>query len=305
MSDTQAASSLSAYVTSFQDREKFLASLTSDEIPLSRHLRETVWLILLTAAYGGIMGCYGGAMHALASAVKLPILFLLSILICFPPFFMLQQILGSKIGIRPMFGIILAGFAMMALILASFSPIIIFFMITGDNYSFIKLLHVAVLGLAGLIGMKTILDALKYACEKRNVYPKIGVTVFRCWVLILAFVGMQLGWNLRPFVGSPDLQFEWVRQRQSNFYLAVGKSFISLFNDSVDQVTEEGTSQRTSVSGTATLKSPAITNKSMPENPDSDVEFLKKQFKVNKQFEEPIKGEASDVNVDGANVDGQ
>ena len=120
-----------------------------------------------------------------------------------------------------MLAVILSGFVMIALIMASASPIVIFFLITGDNYAFLKLLHVAIFALAGSFGMKTILDGLRFCCEKKGVYPKVGVLVFRVWMVILAFVGMQLAWNLRPFIGSRDLPFEWFRSREGNFYLAV------------------------------------------------------------------------------------
>ena len=72
--------------------------------------------------------------------------------------------------------------------------------------------------------MKTIVSTLQFSCEKKGVYPKIGVTVFRVWIIILAFVGMQLAWNLRPFIGSRDLQFELFRKREGNFYLSVIRS---------------------------------------------------------------------------------
>ena len=72
--------------------------------------------------------------------------------------------------------------------------------------------------------MKTILDALRFSCDKKNVYPKVGVVVFRFWIVILAFVGMQLAWNLRPFIGNRELQFELFRKREGNFYLSVIRS---------------------------------------------------------------------------------
>jgi hypothetical protein len=120
-----------------------------------------------------------------------------------------------------MFKVVLSGFVMAALVMVSFAPIVIFFLITGDNYSFLKILHVAIFGLSGVFGMKTIVTALQFSCEKKNVYPKIGVTVFRIWIVILAFVGMQLAWNLRPFIGSRQVQFELFRKREGNFYLTV------------------------------------------------------------------------------------
>ncbi len=227
------SASLSEFVGSFQNRETFIESLTADEGAWTKHGHEALWIVLLSGLYGIVMGSYNGVMQAVSSGLKFPLLFVLSILICFPAFFILQQVLGSKLGLRQMLGIILAGFVMISLVLASFSPIVIFFMITGGNYSFLKLLHVGICALAGCIGMKTILDALQYACEKQDVYPKIGVTVFRFWLIILAFVGMQLAWNLRPFVGNRNLSFEWFRQRESNFYLAVGQAVVSLVPEAI------------------------------------------------------------------------
>ena len=37
-----------------------------------------------------------------------------------------------------------------------------------------------------------------------------------------------MGWLLRPFVGSPDLPFQWFRPGQGNFFLAVVDSLASL-----------------------------------------------------------------------------
>jgi hypothetical protein len=170
------------------------------------------------------MGSYNGFLQAISSGIKLPLLFTLALLVCFPAFFIIQHVLGSKLGFWQMFKVILSGFLMVALVMVSFSPIVIFFLITGDNYSFLKLLHVAIFGLSGLFGMKTILDALRFSCEKKNVYPKVGVVVFRFWIVILAFVGMQLAWNLRPFIGNREQQFELFRKREGNFYLSVIRS---------------------------------------------------------------------------------
>ena len=69
--------------------------------------------------------------------------------------------------------------------------------------------------------MKTIVDALKFSCEKKKVYPHTGVVVFRFWVVILAFVGIQLAWNLRPFLGKREEPFQWFRKYEGNFYTAV------------------------------------------------------------------------------------
>jgi hypothetical protein len=102
-------------------------------------------------------------------------------------------------------------------------------MITSRSYAFLKLLHVAIFTFAGIFAVKTIINGLNYSCEKKNLYPKIGMNIFKIWVLIIAFVSSQLAWNLRPFVGSRDLPFELFREHTGNFYVAVIQSAANLF----------------------------------------------------------------------------
>jgi len=213
----------------FQDKDKFFETMTSEKDMLRRAVNEYLLLNICTFLYGITMGSYNGFRQAISSGIKVPLLLSLALLICFPAFFIIQYALGSRLRFCQMFMIILSGFIITGLIMLSFAPIVIFFLITGCNYSFLKLLHVAIFVLSGFFGMKTMLDALRFSCEKKNVYPKIGVVVFRFWILILAFVGMQLAWNLRPFVGSRELPFELFRKREGNFYIAVVQSFGDLF----------------------------------------------------------------------------
>ena len=49
--------------------------------------------------------------------------------------------------------------------------------------------------------------------------------VVRLWILIYAFVGSQMAWTLRPFIGAPGLQFELFRQLGGSFYANV---FVSI-----------------------------------------------------------------------------
>ena len=212
----------------FQDKEKFFETLISDENMLPRAVNLFKLLIICSFVYGIVMGSFFDYRQALASAIKVPLLLSLGMLICFPAFFIIQYALGSRLRFWQVFMGILSGFVVMGLIMVAFAPIVLFFVITGDNYSFLKLLHVVIFALAGIFGMKTILDALRFSCEKKNIYPRTGVVVFRFWIIILAFVGMQLAWNLRPFIGARDLPFELFRAREGNFYIAVIRSMTDL-----------------------------------------------------------------------------
>lgn len=213
--------SFSELMPSLQNKDEFFELISLEQTLGSRIRRSILLLTALLFSYGLIMGIYTGVLQALTAGIKVSVLFFLSLLICFPAFFLLQFILGSKMKLSQMAAIILAGFVQTAAIMVSFTPIVIFFVLTGGNYHFLQLLHVAIFVLSGFFGMKTILDALKFSCEKKSIYPQTGVVVFRFWVVILAFVGIQLAWNLRPFLAERDKPYALFRKYEGNFYTAV------------------------------------------------------------------------------------
>jgi hypothetical protein len=223
------------YFPSFQDSEDFYQKITHEEGAGGRVLRQLLLSSLLAFLYGIVMGSYHGVAQALAAGVKLSILFALALLICFPALFIIQTILGSKLRLLPMISVILSGFVLAAAVMVSFTPIVIIFLLTGSNYYFLQLLHIAIVAISGAFGMKTVIDALKYACEQRRVYPQTGVVVFRFWLVILAFVGIQLAWNFRPFLGDRGQPFQLFREYEGNFYTAVIYSVGQLVRSDVEE----------------------------------------------------------------------
>lgn len=174
-----------------------------------------------TFLYGIVMGSYHSFVQSITAGLKVTFLFLSALIICFPSFFVIQQVLGSKMTLRQMLIIVMSGFVLASSIALSFAPIVILFQITGGNYHFLQLLHVAIFLFSGIFGMRLMIEALKFACEKKDIYPKIGVTVFRIWIIILAFVGIQLAWNLRPFLCNKNEEFKLFRKYEGNFYTAI------------------------------------------------------------------------------------
>jgi len=218
------------YFPSLQDNEALFQEITDPKGALSRVLNQILTLGFYAFLYGLVMGSYHGVAQAIASGIKVPVVFYLSLLICFPAFYIIQTILGSKLKLLPMISVILSGFSLTAAIMVSFSPIVIIFLLTGSNYYFLQLLHIAVFVVSGVFGMKTVIDALKYSCEKRNIYPHTGVVVLRFWLVILAFVGIQLAWNFRPFLGDRGQPFQLFRHYEGNFYAALIYSVDKLVN---------------------------------------------------------------------------
>ncbi|MBI9068315.1 MAG: hypothetical protein JEZ09_13560 [Salinivirgaceae bacterium] len=214
----------------FQNSESFFQE-KSKEQSNALIFRQLLVICAFTFLYGIIMGSYHSFAQSLAAGVKVLLLFLGAFVICFPSFFVIQQVLGSKMNLRQMLVIVLSGLVLTSALALSFSPIVVFFQLTGGNYHFLQLLHVAVFIFAGIFGMRLMIDALKFACEKRNIYPQIGVAVFRIWVVILAFVGIQLAWNLRPFLSEKNEDFKLFRDYEGNFYTAIAYSVKQLVTD--------------------------------------------------------------------------
>ena len=204
----------------FQNTELYFEDRNKDQ---SKRLilNQLLVISLFTFLYGIVMGSYHSFLQSFVAGFKMTFLFFSAILICFPSFYVIQQVLGSRMALRQMIIIILSGFVLTSSIAISFAPIVILFQVTGGNYHFLQLLHVAIFMFSGIFGMKLMIDALKFACEKKDIYPRTGVNVFRIWIIILAFVGIQIAWNLRPFLCNKTEEFKLFRKYEGNFYTAV------------------------------------------------------------------------------------
>ncbi len=220
---------LNEVFTVFQDRDIMFNSI-SEHKGNQYILKQILIICSFIFLYGLVMGGYHSVLQSLVSGIKLIVLFAATLLVCFPSFYIIQRVLGSKMCIRQMTIIILSGFVLSATIVLSFAPVILFFLLTSENYYFLQLLHIAIFIFSGIFGVRLIIDALKYACDKKDIYPQTGVAIFKVWTVILVFVGIQLAWNLRPFVGDKEEEFKLVRTYKGNFYTAVVYSFGQLFN---------------------------------------------------------------------------
>ena len=191
---------------------------------------------ILCAAYGLTMGATAwtgswqrGLAQMTAASIKLPLLYLLSLTVCFPVLYIVLVMMGSRLRFGQALALILMALACNALLLASCAPLALFFAFTGASYSFIKLLHVVICAFSGLWAMTALLQGLRLMCEKSDLYPLKALRILQIWVLIFGFVGTQMAWSLRPFVGEPNTPFQVFRQQEGNFYQAVGQSFFQLF----------------------------------------------------------------------------
>lgn len=210
---------------------------TGETLPLRVFLP---WAIALRAVYGFFMGWYaltGGKedsiRHVVAVMIKLPMLFLCTLLVTFPSLYVFNAMLGSRLGFRATLRLLVATIVVNLAIAASLGPILGFFTLSTSNYGFMILLNVTLLGIAGLVSIgfliKT-LAALRHPVrDPGDVAPLMGeerpegagLGLFAVWIITYGIVGAQMGWILRPFIGAPGVKFELFRPRDGSFLQGV------------------------------------------------------------------------------------
>ena len=242
----------------------------------------SVVILVLGAFYGACMGAYaivarhgtGSAVMAYqqlgASAVKVPLLFLLTLVVTFPSLYVFNALVGSRLSLPTVLRLLMAALGVMMALMASFGTITVFFAISTDSYAFMVLLNVLLFAVAGTLGLGFLLQTLHrlfnaQLAESLATPPAPPVagddstmdepyqpviasepgaldrmegqissrnvrTVFRIWVLVFGLVGAQTGWVLRPFIGDPSKPFTFFRARESNFFQAVVRTTGALFD---------------------------------------------------------------------------
>jgi hypothetical protein len=205
-----------------RDRKDFFDEIqTSNEI--SSKIRDMlISSISFFALYGAVMGSSNSALQALTSAIKLPILFLITLVICLPTLYFFNLLFGSKLTLHQTLALILTAITVTAVLTLSFAPISLFFWLTAPHYQFFKLLNVAILTLTGFFGLTFLISGMNHVQQGDKQMAR-GL-ILRVWILVYGFVGTQMAWTLRPFFGAPWLPFQIFRQLSSNFYVDVVRS---------------------------------------------------------------------------------
>lgn len=173
--------------------------------------------------YGAAMGSFQfdsaeRVLQVLYSAVKAPLLLFAASLICLPGFFVLNTVLGLRDDFREACRAILAGQAGLSVVLAALAPLTRFWYFTSSHYRAALLFNAAMFLVATLAGHFVMLRYYRRLIERRR-YHRVGLLT---WLVMYAFVGIQMGWMLRPFVGAPDVPVTFFRAEPfSNAYVVL------------------------------------------------------------------------------------
>lgn len=193
----------------------------SPEVPRARTL--LLIIAIAGALYGACMGTFAfefgqRTLMVLYAAIKVPLLISLTTLLCLPGFFVFNTLAGLRDDFNTSLRSILASQGAFTLTLASLGPITMFVYTSGVNHRWALLFNAVCFSIATLFAQLVLIRRYK-SLIATNARHRAMLVI---WVTLYAFVGIQMGWMMRPFVGNPAKEVTFFREEPfSNAYLAV------------------------------------------------------------------------------------
>jgi hypothetical protein len=204
-----------------QNPKKFYQSIQRNQQLNTKATNLFLSSVVFFAIYGLMTGLSHSWQQALSTAVKMPVLFLITLAITLPAlYFFSLALLNVQFSVAQAGVVVLSGIGVSAFLLLGLSPITLFFVLTSSNYTFFKLMAVVFVAVSGVIGLNYILKGFSWVDKKNELTGKpIGKILLRTWVALFGFVGAQMTWRLSPFIGDPQKPFALFRSSRDNFFI--------------------------------------------------------------------------------------
>ena len=130
-------------------------------------VRLSACIIILAMSYGVCMGAFAvfgvrgpSPLQVVASMIKVPLLFYLTLLVTLPSLYVFNALVGSRLSLVGVLRLLIASLGVNVTVLASLGPIVAFFSVCTTSYPFMVLLNVVVFAIAGLFGLRFLLQTL-------------------------------------------------------------------------------------------------------------------------------------------------
>jgi hypothetical protein len=183
----------------------------------------TLAVVVYGMFYGGVMGTYGGIAgsriwQVVYSAVKVPFLLFATFLLSLPSFFVTNTLLGLRSDFPRVIRALMSTQAGLTVILSALAPFTAFWYVSGSAYQPAILFNGVMFGVASFSAQWML---------RRSYVPLVRANprhrwMLRTWLVIYVFVGIQMGWVLRPFIGDPSTPVQFFREGSwSNAYEVV------------------------------------------------------------------------------------
>ena len=204
--------------------------------------RDVLIVVLSTAAYGAVLAAWRSPLMAAYVAVKLPVVFVATTLVVSAFCWAAGLLCRAGLRYREVLGAVFSAMAVAGSILLALSPVVLYFVFSGAPdagtreemrfaHATMMMVHILVLACAGATGNLVLCRALR-----RRVLPACRLApMVALWIASFAVVGCQLGWIMRPLVGSPNIAVEFLRSD------ALDSNFLeSLFRQIIPHIISKG-----------------------------------------------------------------
>lgn len=178
------------------------------------------------AVYGAVMGTFGGlsgdrVLQVVFSAVKVPLLILVTTALTMPSFFVVNSLLGLRADFAQAAKAVTATQAAVTVVLASLAPYTALWYASTRDYHEATLFNALIFTVASVAAQRVLVR--RYApLIARD--PRHRVMMW-AWLGGYAFVGIQMGWVLRPFIGQPGKPVTFFRtDTWGNAYVIVAET---------------------------------------------------------------------------------
>lgn len=197
----------------FQEADAALRVVGDDQPTERVHLsRPVLQIIGFGILYGCAMGTFGGVggerlWQPVFSGIKVPMLLLVTFLLALPSFFVLNNLVGVGEDFRRVLRALVTTQAVLTIVLASLAPFTLLWYASLSDYRIAIFFNGLMFAVASITAQ---------AWLRRHYSPLIARdarhrVLLRVWLLLYAFVGIQMGWVLRPFVGDPGNTVQFFR----------------------------------------------------------------------------------------------
>jgi hypothetical protein len=206
-----------------RDPQAFFESVQRGEEIRSKVISLAASSVLFLAIYGFATGLGHSFWQALSSAVKMPLLFVATMVFCLPAlYFFSLALLRTQLGMLQVTAVVLAGIGVTAFLLLGLAPVTFFFVLTSGSYLFFRLLAVVFVAISGCIGLYFLWRGMTRVDLGGENVPRI----FECvllgvWSILYVFVGAQMTWRLSPLVGDPEIPFIFLQLSRDTFCVDV------------------------------------------------------------------------------------
>ena len=130
--------------------------------------RLSACVVILAMTYGACMGTFAlfrmrgpSGWQVLASMVKVPLLFYLTLAVTLPSLYVFNALVGSRLTFVTVIRLLVASMGVIVTVLASLGPIVAFFSVSTTSYPFMLLFNVVAFAVSGLLGLTFLLQTLR------------------------------------------------------------------------------------------------------------------------------------------------